>query len=122
MKTGFLKSLNLFVIILGLQFSSIICSAQDPHPDRGVYVDKFFKFYLGTSTVDPSNTILGNAAKETALLDYCKVNHITHLALYDVSTILSATSTGWKTPRVMKFIQIISNGRIHLLEVRMLLY
>lgn len=97
MKARNLKSLNLFVLLFSFQFVSIISNGQDPHPDRGLYVDKFFKFYLGTSTVDPSNTILGNTAKENALLDYCKVNHITHLALYDVSTILSATSNTYRT-------------------------
>ena len=84
-----------------------LSNAQDPHPDRGLYVDKFFKFYLGTSIVDPNNTILSIHAKETALLEYCRINHITHLAFYDVHTILNASST-YRT-RLCSLIQAAKN-------------
>ena len=90
-------------------FISKTYSQTDPNPDRGLYVDKFFKFYIGTSTMDPNNTILGIQAKETALLEYCKANHITHLALYDVNRILSATSNTYRT-QLCAFIQTAKNA------------
>jgi hypothetical protein len=37
--------------------------------------------------LDPSS-VLGNPGNTTALLEYCRDNHITHIVLYNCSTLL----------------------------------
>ena len=74
------------------------CPTAPPKP-RGIYVNEFFEFvdpfYGPTRGIDATHSILGVDAnkdgiyeKEDALLNYCKVNSITRLTLYDIGNIM----------------------------------
>ena len=83
------KLLKQFFFMLAL--SHCFNAFAQTYPDlRGLYVDDFLKIYSDDVHVNPYFSILGvdaggqNYSKEDALLEYCKQNHITHIALYDL--------------------------------------
>ena len=80
-----MNKLFLFLILCFLLF--VQASAQFTHTGRGMYVDKFFRISTnsaGEIVVDQVFSILSIAAKENAILQYAKDNHITYLVLYDL--------------------------------------
>jgi hypothetical protein len=95
----------LFTFTLFFLFSFQVSSQLPPESDplRGMYIDKFMKPYQGNSSViDPNFSILsvdtncdGIFEKEDAYLEYACENHITYLALYDLSRILNNSIFAW---------------------------
>ena len=90
-----LRSVLLF-FILGHAIITDVLAQLGPldYAHRGIYVDRFFNVYPGSSTsyVDEAYSMLGCGTlnpitnlypKEEALLTYCKENHINYLILYD---------------------------------------
>ncbi len=72
------NSFYLFVLMLCFNTFKGFCQLSTAtDPGRGLYVNNFFKIQ-SASVVDQTQTLLGFPAKETALLEYCKTNHITH--------------------------------------------
>ncbi len=93
MKKNLLTTLLLFI---SFYLQAQVLQPLD-HP-RGLYVNRFFSFNSGTITQNTNTSILGNAAKENELLQYCMDNHITYLTLFDVPKIFSTFGTPqWTT-------------------------
>jgi hypothetical protein len=94
------------VLLLLLLLTTFNLSAQfapeaDPH--RGMYIDKFFKLQLNSSTkLDPAFSILavdkdrdGIYEKEDELLEYVAQNHITYINMYDIHRFLGKNLMAW---------------------------
>ena len=96
-----MKKMHLFYLILICMSSLIDAKAQSTDHPRGMYVDKFISLYTdatNTLQLDPNTSILGVDQfpdgnpdgvyeKELELLNYCKENRITYLALYDIAVL-----------------------------------
>jgi hypothetical protein len=88
---NFLLTLLIIVISNSLSFaqSPLPSMSTTNDPGRGMYISDFF-VWLGNSNggVDKNRSVLGVAAHENALFEYCKENHITHIVLYDIAKVL----------------------------------
>jgi len=85
------KTILLFLILIKFQVASLAqlpSLSSGPDPGRGLYVSNFFVWINSTVGIDRNVSILGVPAHETALFDYCKQNHITHIVLYDVALVI----------------------------------
>ncbi|REJ81425.1 MAG: T9SS C-terminal target domain-containing protein [Bacteroidetes bacterium] len=99
-----IKIIFRFLFSCFLIFQINECSAQIPaesNPHRGMYVDRFVTVF-SNGTLDPVFSVLGVDEdrdgffeKEDELLEYCRENHITYLALYDMGKILGRNRTAW---------------------------
>ena len=78
-------------------------NATEPDPHRGMYIDKFVKTPLSTSSrIDSTFSILsvdanfdGVFEKEDSILKYASDNHITYLNLYDLHKVIGRNLMVW---------------------------
>ena len=90
MKTFIKNCVAIAIFIVSVSF----CCGQLNHPGRGMYVDKFFRTTVnasGQTIVNSSLSILTITAKENALFQYTKDNHITYLVFYDLHRVLGTS-------------------------------
>ncbi|MBK9673443.1 MAG: hypothetical protein IPO70_14705 [Bacteroidetes bacterium] len=93
----------LMAILLFNQFN-LLAQAHDPH--RGLYIDEFATIDNSENLV-PAFSILGQTAKEDSLLTYCKENHITYIAIYNLTSVIDndADSISPKEQLLCNFMQ-----------------
>ncbi|HNS13544.1 MAG TPA: T9SS type A sorting domain-containing protein, partial [Bacteroidia bacterium] len=97
-----MKKLLLF-ILLCINQNLLAQFSPEPDPHRGMYVDKFYKTSLSSSSIiDTAFTIIGVDVnfdgifeKEDSILRYAAENHITYLNLYDLHRIIGRNKLMW---------------------------
>ena len=100
-----LNPLRILLIFL-LALKSVSLFSQNPpesDPHRGMYIDKFVKTPLSTSSrLDSAFSVLGVDAnfdgvfeKEDSILKYASDNHITYLNLYDLHKVIGRNLMVW---------------------------
>jgi hypothetical protein len=79
--------MNKLYVLFSIIFIGIFKTHAQSDPERGMYVNRFFRTSANTSgnvIVDPNYSILSIPEKEDSLLKYAHDHHITYLILYDV--------------------------------------